>query len=110
MISLNIIIALLFMHFVADFIFQSDKVAIAKSSDNMILAKHVAIYSIPFFWFGVTFALVNALAHLVTDYASSRATSYLYNRNERHWFFVVIGLDQFIHAATLFSTYVWLVK
>ena len=109
MIEVTIIITLVWMHFVADFIFQSDEVAKNKSKSNATLLLHVALYSLPFFWFGWLFAVVNAGLHFVTDWCTSRATSYLYQKNERHWFFVVIGADQAIHFTCLFLTYMWLV-
>ena len=97
------------MHFIADFIFQSNEVARGKSSSNAILGKHVTLYSIPFFWFGWQFAIINMLAHFATDWITSRITKRLWADNEVHWFFVVIGLDQAVHMTTLITTYWWLV-
>lgn len=88
--SLNVALALIWLHFLADFILQSDSVAKAKSSDNVILFYHVTVYTLPFLWFGWQFALVTWLAHFATDYVSSRLTTRLYKAGERHWFFVVI--------------------
>jgi Protein of unknown function (DUF3307) len=102
-------IVLIWLHFIADFIFQTDKMAINKSSSNRWLGLHVACYTAPFFWFGWCFALVNGAAHFVTDWLTSRGTSYLWKKEERHWFFALIGLDQAIHTTTLFATYRWLV-
>jgi membrane-bound metal-dependent hydrolase YbcI (DUF457 family) len=96
------------MHFVADFIFQSDTVAKGKSTSNQILAWHVSLYAIPFFWFGWKFAVLNAVLHFITDWFTSRATSWLWQREQRHWFFVTIGFDQAIHMSCLFGTYLWL--
>ena len=104
------LIALIWLHFVADFIFQSDTVAKGKSSSNKILAYHVSLYALPFLVFGPLFAIINALLHFVTDWCTSRATSYLWQHNKRHWFFVVIGLDQAIHMTCLILTYIWLVQ
>lgn len=105
--SLLTIIALIWVHFVADFILQTDKMALNKSSDNRWLLAHVVVYTIPFTLFGLQFALVNGVAHFLTDCITSRATTALHKKGERHWFFVVIGLDQAIHMTTLFLTYVY---
>jgi hypothetical protein len=51
------------------------------------------------------FAVVNSALHFVTDFCTSRATSALWKKDQRHWFFVVIGLDQAIHMTCLFVTY-----
>ena len=48
--------------------------------------------------------LLNLPAHFITDGITSRMTTWLYNKGERHWFFVVIGLDQFLHYVVLFLT------
>jgi hypothetical protein len=42
---------------------------------------------------------------LVRDTAEMAYPFYAQIKGSRHWFFVVIGLDQFIHAATL--AYTW---
>lgn len=108
MIDLQTILILVWLHFFADFILQTDKIAIAKSSDNKALLLHVTIYTLPFLWFGAAFAVVTWLAHLATDYVSSRLTTKLYKAGERHWFFVVIGADQALHLTALFGAYAWL--
>ena len=97
------------MHFIADFVCQNDWMARGKSSSNRILATHVAIYSIPFFWFGWQFAIINMCAHFATDWFTSRITKKLWADEKVHWFFVVIGLDQAIHMTTLIGTYWWLI-
>jgi hypothetical protein len=109
MIELHILIALVLMHFVADFIFQSDYIAINKSSNSWVLALHVFLYSIPFAYFGVAFAVVTFVLHFVTDYISSRVAGNFWKNEQRHWFFVTIGADQAVHMISLFAAYVWLV-
>ena len=103
--TLTIALAIIWVHFVADFIMQSDRVALNKGKDSRILLWHVALYGLFLLPFGVTFAVINAALHFVTDFCTSRATSALWKKGERHWFFVVIGLDQAIHMTCLFATY-----
>lgn len=101
-------LALIWAHTFADFVLQSDKMAINKSSSNRWLALHVGIYAICLVPFGVTFALVNFAAHFCTDWVTSRITSRLWKAGERHWFFVVIGIDQALHMSALLLAYGWL--
>lgn len=107
--SLLTLILLIWFHFIADFIFQTDNIALNKSKNNGVLLFHVLIYMLPFLFFGIQFAIVNAILHFITDYFTSRITSFLWKHEERHWFFVVIGLDQAIHMTCLILTYLWLV-
>jgi len=95
------VFALVWLHFIADFICQTDKMALNKSKSFKWLGIHCLVYSIFLVPFGLWFALANGVMHFSIDGLSSRATSYLWKNNERHWFFVVIGLDQAIHLTLL---------
>ncbi len=83
--------------------------ALNKSKSNQWLLFHVFVYSIPFLILGWRFAIVTFCFHVVTDYFTSRGTAYLWQKNERHWFFTLIGFDQAIHLTTLILTYHFLV-
>lgn len=117
-----LVIWLLFVHWVADFVCQNDKMAINKSKDWFALWDHAVIYILVLFlgivlyegfyqyftgnvfhWNPILVAL-NFPAHFITDGITSRITTWLYTKGERHWFFVVIGFDQFLHYAVLFLT------
>jgi hypothetical protein len=51
------------------------------------------------------FILINGVLHWVTDYFTSRASKHYYKQGKSHEFFIVVGLDQFIHHATLLTTF-----
>lgn len=96
---------LVWLHFLGDFILQSDWMALGKSKSSKVLVIHVLVYSACFLPYGLKFCIATFALHFVTDFISSRATSWLWKQEKRHWFFVVIGLDQALHLTALALTY-----
>jgi hypothetical protein len=110
-------IVLFWLHFIADFILQTDKMALNKSKSFKWLSIHALVYGIPFLLYisiafgwlpGIVYALINSVMHWIVDAITSRITSYLWQKEKRHWFFVVIGLDQAIHMTCLVLTFEYL--
>jgi hypothetical protein len=102
---INISLILLTLHFIADFVLQSDWMAINKSKNWGALALHCFVYSLTFAaFYGITFASITFLLHFVQDAITSRINSKLWQANRRHWFFVGIGADQLLHYALLAYT------
>lgn len=105
-ININALCVVLILHFIGDFIMQSDRMGTCKSNNSVVLGEHVMIYSVPLMLvFGVQYGVINGLMHFLTDFSTSRWTSYLWKKKKRHWFFVVIGLDQLLHLLVLILTY-----
>jgi hypothetical protein len=113
-ISIITVVAILWAHFVGDFILQSDYHAVNKSKSNLALFEHVLYYSLPLTLVGflipvsIAWIAANAVMHAAVDYVTSRITSRLWVAGERHWFFVTIGADQSLHFTCLFVSYLWL--
>ena len=96
--------AVLFVHWLADFVCQTRMMANNKSSSMRWLLTHVGAYTAIMCVFGFRFALINGIAHLITDFFSSRLTSRFYKAGKIHEFFCVIGFDQLLHTAVLYGT------
>ena len=106
---MNTILTIISLHWFADFVLQSDKMAQGKSKSNYWLSYHVAVYTLPFLaFFGWQYALLNGAAHWIVDWNTSRVTSRLWQQKRIHAFFTIIGLDQLIHTATLLGTAHWI--
>ena len=133
-------LSLLVLHFVGDFVLQSNWMALNKSRRLDALFAHAITYSLMFLPYGLEFVAITFVTHFITDYHTSRLTSklwflqmipnpfrlqmdyFIYNKDgwiylakepdgsKRHWFFVVIGFDQLLHAAQLALTYNWLLQ
>lgn len=105
--------SVLFVHWVADFCLQTDRMAKEKSHSWEALGEHIGVYTVALALLAglagwpLSWVMWNGGAHFIIDAASSRATSWLYTRS-RHWFFVCIGFDQWLHTVTLLGTLVWL--
>lgn len=104
-ISIKLLIAIIWLHWLADFVLQTEDMATKKSKSNYYLTQHIAVYSVPFFIsFGWRYALVNGAVHWLVDYVTSRINSKMWAAKEVHYFFVGVGLDQAIHLTTLVLT------
>lgn len=103
---------IIFSHWVADFIAQSDWMAKNKSKSWKALSLHILAYTISLALLlslihpktALFYALVNGGVHFVIDAITSRITAKLYAKGDVHNFFVVIGLDQALHMSTLVAT------
>jgi hypothetical protein len=51
------------------------------------------------------FVVINGVLHFITDFYTSRLTSYFWSIGDRHNFFVVVGLDQLIHCFCIIITF-----
>ena len=123
--NLYIVLLVLFIHYVADFLFQKSSWAENKSHSVDHLLKHVSAYSV--FWFPTTFILflgmtsweislvssiiftiVTFICHLLTDYFTSKVTSKMFKNKiygtklPNLGLFSIIGLDQLAHYFQLF--------
>lgn len=127
-ISIYAVLSILFIHWYADFVAQTDKQATNKSSSIKYLLEHTLTYSlvwlvagfvlsskyflygmnIPieklFYFVGITFA-----AHTVTDFFTSKLNAHLWENKKIHSFFVSIGFDQYLHYLQLLLTYYFLI-
>lgn len=106
--------ALLALHWLADFVLQTNWQASNKSKRNDALAAHVCVYTLVLgagsvLMFGwsmawVCFVVANGILHFGTDYMTSRVSARFYAKQDWHNFFVVVGFDQLVHQTTLAAT------
>ncbi len=104
---LSFILVVLFIHWLADFVLQSDYVAKNKSKSILVLGEHCLIYGacLAVVFGNWQFAIFNTLLHYITDYFTSRLNSYLWAKGDVHNFFVSVGADQLVHYICLFGSY-----
>lgn len=94
----------LVVHWIADFIAQTDWQAKNKSKNWKALSSHIFVYTLFLTPFGIKFALINGLSHFIIDFFTSRFTGYFFKKGDYHNGFVVVGLDQLLHTMILIST------
>lgn len=123
--SLGLILSIIFIHWFADFVLQTDWQAKNKSKNNKALLSHTWTYSLVWYTIGVFYAmsdpnyipwsltlfvLITFVAHTLTDYFTSRLNSKLWAKGDVHNFFVSVGFDQVLHYTQLFGTFYLLTK
>ena len=79
---IEIILLIIWIHFISDFLLQTDFIAINKSKNINVLMLHCLIYSIPFLIFGVEYAFINGILHFIVDFITSKLTTYLWGKKK----------------------------
>lgn len=125
--TIQVVLFILFVHWIADFVLQTDKQAKGKSNNWDDLLSHTLCYSAVWYGLGMLFqiftngkafevwdvtkfAVITFVFHTITDYFTSRINSKLYKKGDIHNFFVSIGFDQYLHYTQLLLTYWYLTK
>jgi hypothetical protein len=113
-------VALLAVHWLADFVLQSNWMSVNKSKRLDALSLHAVTYTgallvgsglvlgLRQIELLVLFVGANGFLHFATDFVTSRITSRLWCQQREHDFFVMVGLDQLVHQVTLATT-LWLI-
>jgi hypothetical protein len=114
------ILIILFLHWVADFVMQSNKMAVGKSSNWEDLLNHTVLYSCVMTIFSIIYAVateswgmlffgpITLICHTATDYFTSRLNAKLWQKEKRWEFFVSIGFDQYLHYVQLLLSFYFL--
>ena len=111
---------IILIHYIADFMFQTEKMATNKKNSIVPLLKHTILYSM-IMGFGfififptilqvILFTVLTFCGHTIVDYYTSKITGKLFE-NKTYYTglpnfgaFSIIGLDQVIHYLILFLT------
>lgn len=134
--TIKVCFYILVIHTIADFLLQTEEMAVNKSKSNGALLSHVMAYSFtwflgsaPLFWSDCdisflgkcvdtpkifAFVGITFVSHFITDYISSRISKNKFEKKEYYTgipnfgAFTVIQIDQLAHYAQLFLTYYYL--
>jgi hypothetical protein len=121
--KIEIVLWILFCHWICDFVLQTDKQARGKSSNFNHLINHTMTYTVTmsilivvcgfnnyFIWQFCRFFIITLFFHTVQDFITSRINKKLWDDKKVHLFFVSVGFDQFLHFAQLIISYKLLFK
>ena len=122
--KIEIIFVVLFLHWIADFIFQDEKWSINKSYWIEPLLKHTITYSLimglgmmlffPTFLSFIYFTIITFISHTFVDYFTSIVVKDKFNKKEfgssipNFGAFTIIGYDQLLHYVMLFYSLTYL--
>lgn len=124
MINIWIVLAIIFIHWICDFVCQSDWQAKNKSKSNKALLSHTSLYSLAFaahiLWIfqiesgnsfesiykAIIFGLITFIAHTITDYFTSRLNAKLVPKRDLTYRHVDKQLVYFPEGEKLHSFFV----
>jgi len=123
------LLTILMVHWLLDFIIQTDEQAKSKWHSNEALLSHTGIYAggwffaavfmlmsgstdakgnttdAYFIWYALVVAGITFVAHTVTDYITSRESHKYFAKMDTHNGFIIIGFDQILHYVQLYLTF-----
>jgi hypothetical protein len=106
---MKIFIYLFFIHWVADFIFQTEWMAENKSKNVLALLIHVLFYTAILLlltaYSAILWACINGAFHFLIDYVTSKINAKLLKEKKIRAFFVSVGFDQLLHICILIFTW-----
>jgi hypothetical protein len=127
-----LIMIVLFVHYLADFVFQTGEMAMNKSSSLYWLTIHGLEYTLVFslgmvaVWMlpnigpttcnwrvpvvvgVVAFSLLNGLLHWSIDLVTSKINAHYWSTQQVSNFWRGIGFDQWCHMTSMLVTYYWI--
>lgn len=103
--SLIAILVIIIIHFLGEFVLQSQVMVVNKSESLPWLFVHCLTYSILFLPFGVAFVFVTFCLHMLVDYFTSKAYMSMIRQIKPREQTLVFGADQALHMLCLVSTY-----
>lgn len=113
-ISFTWFIGILLVHYVADFLLQTDEQAKNKATSTKALFNHVLTYSLVWTGFialtwlslipSLLFGIITFISHYITDYFTSKKVKKYFDAGNPHDAFIVIGFDQILHYVQLYIT------
>lgn len=124
-INIITVLFLLLNHYICDFIYQEQKIRVTKSFSIKSLLIHTIMYSFIFSLHLLTYELITSqsievvsilmsvlkfmgltfVVHTVTDYITSKMSSFYYKRDDNFNTMNIIGLDQWTHYVQIILTY-----
>lgn len=115
MITFDLVLFILIIHFLADFGLQTHEQAINKYKGGLELIYHVTVYSTIWFFasyfilnswiYSFCFATITMLSHALTDFITSNISKEFFDKKDFHNGFVVVGFDQMLHYIQLLLTF-----
>lgn len=122
--NLLVINFIMIAHWIGDFLLQKNKKKTRKKIKNKNikhLLPHTLIYTLVLTftvfilqlinnWNSnlILFFLITYTSHFIVDLIITKRNENILKRNDRHQYFLTIGIDQFLHYSILFATIYYL--
>lgn len=106
------LITIFCIHFLADFILQTEWMALGKSKEWAPLIAHIVTYTLTLLLFSslwmpgaiaLAWSIGNGICHMWVDFFSSRAMRAAREAGQERKFFMIFGIDQLLHYVCLFG-------
>lgn len=111
----KLFLLILVVHFLADFVLQTDWQVKNKNNNFKALISHTLTYSLVWFAMSfvilentissVIFAIITFVTHTITDNITSKYVKYFFDKKDTHNGFKIIGFDQILHYLQLYLTF-----